>query len=686
MASKSQKSKNRHSQILADFSDTYSYFQSQCSRSLEDRIFVDEEGGQWAGQAGEQFENKYKPEFNKIELAVRRIESDYRKNRVEVDFVSKDGLGADKLASTLDGLYRRDNQTFVGNEAYDNAFQEGVKGGYGAWRRRPVYEDEYSDDNEYQRIAIELIPDADNCVFWDRNAKRFDKADAKKCWVLTAMSPDAFEEEWGIDPATFPHHGEDLDFTWCEPDVVYVAEYYEVVERSETIQIWENSFDGEEKRYPESDFEDDPELERTLTATGWRKIDEKSVKRRRVTKEILSGAGILEDCGDVPGAVIPIIPFYAKRSYLNGREQWSGHVRVVRDAQIMYNMLIAVLGEIATLSPREKPIFALEQIQDYATRWAEDNVKNYPYLLAEPLRNDNGDIVQTGPIGYTKPPSIPPALAALIDIVSRDIKELLGNQESGEEVMMNVSGKAYELIQQRLDLQSHLYVDNFTKSIKRDGEVWLAMAKDLYVEPGRQMVTIGKDKSRSTVTIGKPVFSDNGEVEFENDFSNANMEVYASASASSSSVKASTVRNLMSVLQFIEDPELKTVIGYSIVSNIEGEGVDDIVRFGNRKLLDLGIKIPTKEQAAEMQKRMEAQKPTPNDTYLLAEAKNSESKAEKAQADTILALAKAEETRAKTAEILNSLPLERQKAALEAMKAIKEAEAVQPQQMGENQG
>lgn len=685
MPEQSQKAKKRHLEILTDFDDVAAATRLQRQLSLEERRFVDEKGAQWDGNAGEQFQNKYQPEFNKIELAIRRIESDFRKNGIDVSFISKDGTEADDIAASLNGLYRADNQTFVASEARDNAFQEGLKGGFGAWRRRPVYEDEYDPDNDYQRIAIELIPDADNCVFWDRNSKRFDKADAKKCWVLTAMSPDQFRKEWDVEPVSYPHEDYDTEngFEWYNADVVYVAEYYEVTEDSEIVETWENSFDGEEKRYYLSDFDSDPELQRTLIATGWAKISEKTVKRRKVEKLILSGAGILEDCGEVPGAVIPIVPYYARRTYLNGVEHWSGHVRVVIDAQIMYNMLIAILGEIATLSPREKPIFAREQVEQYATQWAEDNIENHPYMLAEPLKDQNGNIVQSGPMGYTKPPQIPPALAALIQIVSEDIKELLGNQESGEEVVANISGKAYEMVQERLDLQSHLYVDNFAKSLKRDGEIWLAQAKDLYVETGRSMISIGADKKRSRISIGKPRFGEKGEIEFENDFANATMDVYASISASSSSRKAATVRNLMTTYTYTEDPELKQILGFSIVANMEGEGIDDLVNFANRKLLELGVRQPTKEEAEEMAKKAESMEPTPNDAYLLAEAANSEAKAEKAQADTILALAKAEETKAKTADIITGIPIKERQSVIEAVKAVKEAETVQPQSTGE---
>ena len=66
-----------------------------------------------------------------------RIINEYRNNRITVDFTPKDGegdVGDDELADTCDGLYRADEQACTANEAYDNAFDEGVQGGFG--RRR----------------------------------------------------------------------------------------------------------------------------------------------------------------------------------------------------------------------------------------------------------------------------------------------------------------------------------------------------------------------------------------------------------------------------------------------------------------------------------------------------------------------------------------------------------------------
>jgi hypothetical protein len=63
-----------------------------------------------------------------------RIINEYRNNRITVDFISKEGDEDDRLADACDGLYRADEEDSVADEAYDNAFEEAVGGGFGAWR------------------------------------------------------------------------------------------------------------------------------------------------------------------------------------------------------------------------------------------------------------------------------------------------------------------------------------------------------------------------------------------------------------------------------------------------------------------------------------------------------------------------------------------------------------------------
>jgi len=652
-----------------EFDAIQSAMRDERLQCLSDRRFYSIAGAQWEGTLGEQFDNKPKFEVNKIHLSVMRIINEYRNNRITVDFVSKDG-DDDKLSEVCDGLYRADEEDSVADEAYDNAFEEAVGGGFGAWRLRNVYEDEYDDEDDRQRIRIEPIYDADSTVFFDLNAKRQDKSDARSCYVLTAMTYDAYVEQWNDDPASWPHEVSDAEFDWATPDTVYVAEVYKVEERSETIRIFE-TIDGEEERYSAQDFEDNEELEMTLEAIGTKEVRQKRVKRRKVRKYIMSGSGILEDAGYIAGTEIPIVPVYGKRWFIDNIERCMGHVRLAKDAQRLKNMQLSKLGEISALTPIEKPIFSPEQVAGHEIMWAEDNIKNYPYLLVNPITDANGNETIGGPVGYTKPPQIPPALAGLLQITEQDMQDILGRQEAGEEIAPNISGKAIELIQSRLDMQSFIYMSNMAKAVKRSGEIWLSMAREILVEPGRKMKALGRQGDVSMIELGKPVLNEEtGEIEYENDLSGAKFDVMVDVGPSSSSRRAATVRSLMGMIQISADPETRTVLTAMAMMNMEGEGIGEVRDYFRKRLVMMGVIEPTEEEAMEMMQMAQNQQPDPQSLYLQAEAAKAQAQAVKAQADTEYTIARAEETRAKTIETLSSVENDQRESAVKTAESL----------------
>ena len=214
---------------------------------LQDRRFASIPGAMWEGPLAERYANRPRFEINKVQKSLIRIYNDYRNNRITVDFTNKDGAPKDDLASVSDGLFRADCHDSDAESCFDNGFEEGTAGGFGAWRLIAEYEDEFDPENEKQRIRFEPIFDADNSVFFV-GGKKQDGSDAKACFVIYSMSPKDFEEEFGEDLASWPKQIDQSYFDWYTPDVVYYAEYYTVEERFETIHIYKDVV-GEETKY-----------------------------------------------------------------------------------------------------------------------------------------------------------------------------------------------------------------------------------------------------------------------------------------------------------------------------------------------------------------------------------------------------------------------------------------------------
>ena len=652
--SKEQRLSEIHDEAMREFDAIQSAVAEIRQECLDDRRFCDLAGAQWEGRLGEQFANRLRFEFNKVSQAIQRIENDYLNNRITVDFISREGDEHDELADACDDLYRSDEQDSNAAEAYDNAFGEGVRGGMGAFRLRNCYEDEEDEDNDKQRIRIEPIFDADSSVFFDLNAKRQDKSDATKCFVLTGITADAYEDTYGEPPSGIQKEVSGTEFDWFGADVVFIAEYYRVETTSERILTF-TALTGDEEKYSESDFDDEGELLETLTATGWRQTSERKIKRKKVHKYIIDGARVIEDCGFVAGRHIPIVPYYGRRLFIDNIERPIGHVRAVKDAQRLKNMQLSKLGEMAAMSPLSKPIFAPEQMAGVSQMWADDPVENYAYLLANPLRNPDNSIIATGPSNYTKAPEIPPAVAALIQITDADMREMLGNQQGTDKIVSNISGDAVEMIQQRLDMQSFIYMSNFAKAIRRAGEIWLSMAAEVYVEKGRKLKGMKPNGTVGKIELMQPYVDDDGEVEFKNDLSKARFDVAVDVGPTSDSARQATIRSITGMMQMVQDPETMQVLSATALMNMKGEGISDLNDFFRQKLVRMGAVKPTDEEAARMQEEAANRPPDPQQEYLKAAAEQANAEGTKARATTIKVIADAEKTRAQTAEILANM-------------------------------
>lgn len=669
---KEHKLASKHSEIIEWFDITQSAQRDVRLECLADRRFYSITGAQYEGPLEEAFQNKPKIEVNKIRGAVKRVKSEYRNNRIDVEFVSKDGSDSDKLADACNDAYRADEQDSGAEEAFDNAFEDALGGGFGAWRLRTDYEDQDDDENDYQKVCIEPIFDADSSAFFDLDAKRQDKADSKRAILLTAMTPQAYKAEYGRDPASISKEVSQSEFDWFSPDVIFIGEYYEIEKKKETVHIY-TDLSGEEERYTDSELEADPELLQTLIATGSRETGTKKVTRQRVRKYILDGASILEDCGYIAGKHIPIVPVYGERWYIDGVERCMGMVRLAKDSQRLKNTQLSKLLEISLMSGVEKPIVHPEQMAGHQIMWSEGNIKDYPYMLLNKLLGPDGQEMPGGPVDYTRVPTIPPALAALLQITESDMQDVLGNQQAGEEVVSNISGKAVEMIQTRLDMQAFIYMSNMAKAVKRSGEIWLSMKREIAVEKGRKLKGISKQGVPRSIELLRPTINEDGAIEYENDFSRANFDIAVTVGPSSSSKRAATVRALTGMLTLTQDPETASVLSAMTMLNMEGEGISEVRDYFRNKMVRMGVIKPSEEEARELQAEAQNQQPDPNALYLQAAAKEAEAKSKQAEANAVLTMAKTEETKAKTIETLAGIEQSQRESFVQAAQALTQA-------------
>lgn len=639
---------------LLQFNDITSASLGDRALSLEDRRFVFIEGAQWDGDWGIQFENSIRVQINKTQRGHDKIINDYRANRFTVNFRPVGDDGDDDTAELLNGLIYADLYRSKGQQALDNAFSEGAAGGFGAFRLCNEYEDEADPDNDHQRIGIYQIVDADQRVFFDLDAKLYDKSDARYAYVMNSMTPAAFKREYGAGRiASWPENRLQPGwFDWFKPDVVFVAEYYEVEYVTRELRIYSRDLTGEEVRYWAEDMAEGQDDD--LTKRGFTKRVRK-IKRKRVHKWILSGAEVLEDCGFIAGPRIPIVPFYGKRVFIDNIERFKGHVRDAKDPARVYNSQISGLVEEASLAPREVPIFAPEQVEGLQDHWKNMNIERHPYALAYPLTDpQSGSIIATGPISTIKPPDVPPVRAALLQLTANDIAEITYGDDSSMEIKSNVSGEAMDIAASRVDAKSYIYMDNWKNTIQCFGEVYYGMACEVYPEDGRKVETMDEEGATKTKTLGETYTNPTTQVTAKrHDLSVGKFNVVADVTEATATRRDKTVRTMMTFSQAAvaaQDLGLAKAALLVVAKNMDGEGIDDFKQYTHKEAVGIGLEEPTPEEAAAMSQQ--EQQPDPQALALLGQAKALNAQAGKLEADTAKTAADTEQSRAKTVNIL----------------------------------
>lgn len=672
-----------HQTALRRFNDIQMVYQDERDQCLQDRRFAFIPGAQWEGGLQEQFANKPKFEVNKINNAITRVFNDYRSNKMVVKFSPRNikSVPDQILADSLADLLRADEYDSDSDEAYDNAFDEGSTGGLGAWLVTEDYEDQEDLEDEKQRIRFEPIFDADSCVFWGPS-KKYDKSDASYAFLITgSMSKQDYELEYGDRPDSWPKPVDQSVYDWSVGDEVYLANYY-VKETKKTTYIYYKDLLGNESRYSEEEIKENPELVEDMADVGTIEVRRRKLSISKIRKYIMSGGRVLEDCGYIAGKHIPIIPYYAKRMIIDGVERAIGKVRYVKDVSRLKNMEISQLAEISATTPLEKPIVTPEEIQGHKDMWVNDNIQNNAYLMLNAMKDKEGNPLPNGPLRYTKPATVPPALAALLQVTENDMQDVLGAREKGDKVLSNVSEKTVNAIHDRIDSQSYLNITNFEKSLKRSAEVWLSKAKELYDEKNRVMRGVGQEKEIREVVINTKGVDSNQVTFDKNIISSAKHDVFIETGPSTSTKRKSIIDSATNVLEKTRDPQTASILEGIIMMNMEGEGLIDVRKFFRKRLVEVGAIEPTEEEKQEILESQQNQEPTAQDVYLRAAAQKEITEAEENQANTILKQAQADGERADTAKTLSEL---RQGQIETAVKVVKEmGPSVTPQTLNQN--
>lgn len=600
---------------------------------------------------------EYRGEFNLIWKERQRLLSEMRSNQIAPNFKPVDGADPD-AGDILNGMYITDMRNNRAKEAVDVATGDMIDAGFGAWRLFTEYVDTDDDLDNRQVIRREPIHEANNMVFFDPSAKRMDKSDARYVTIIVQLSKEGFEdlaEEYGFDAdmsSTFSSPSQSYVYPWNYVGKQYtIGEHYERVKKTEKIVIMDHPSLGS-KAYKRSEIKD---VKDDLEAMGWRTVGTKSREYYIVNKYIVSGTKVMHGPERIAGEHIPVVPVYGNWFWLEGAEVWSGITRLAKDPQRLYNMQMSYLADIAAKGARSRPVLYPEQINGFQHMW--ENQNSYSYMLTN-RKSSTGEDLPPGPISYIQNEQVPPATVAILEAMRMAVDDVTSPGMPQDVLDPTASGKAINAMQSRVDNQSFVYMDNLASAMRRDAEVYLSMARDIY-DTRREVRLTDMGGNESTAMLMDQVQDmATGEWVTLNDISRGSFEVYVDVGPAWQSQKQKSRDELIQMMQSTQDPQLQNILQMQYIMMQDGQQFEALRKYARRNLLQTGILEPESDEDQEYMQSLQQQQQQPDPQQqsvaqaLQAQAIKDSALAEKAQADTISALAMAEQRRAQTAETL----------------------------------
>lgn len=651
----------------------------QREQANEDMRFINVAGGMWEGFLINDFtEDRVKLEFDVVSNFLQRFLGKWDLNRIGVEYKSDDDKTSDDDAELLNGIYRADYRNNSGDIATDLAVDEASTCGVGAMKLATIFENDEDPENDNQRIEWRPIHNAYNSVFWDEAAQRIDKRDARRCTVLKTFTKSSFKDEWPDFEPVSAYQPDSLQFQNVNvqsTDLVYIATRYEVVRRKETVFVYNNLETREVEVYSEDDHD---LIKDELRASEFHNfVRERTMIRRRVEKTVFSGDAILEPTKRIAGKWLPIVPFYGYRSYVDGVEWYRGLVRKLKDAARLFNMQVSQMAENAASNGQEVPIFLRDQMlnPDIQDIWADKN--NKPYLVVDPVRDADGNVIASGPIAYNKPNQLDGNVSALLQIVPGYIQDVTGGMPQ-ETLNPDMSGKAIRALMEREDLTTWKVTKNISDAIKWSGEIYQSMAAEVYTTQ-RIIKTIGKDGSDGEVQLLKTVLdSETGKMVESNTLRGKRFRAWADKGPSYSTLREQTVEDLKGMLEVLVNVEggaqYTPALIAVLLDNITGVGLDPIKDLNRRIMLQQGLVKPETDEEEAMLKQLQeaAQQPDPQQALIEAAAAQQNAEARSLDASSTQKVADSRKKEAETVEIISGISRDDQKLLLDEHKEVRE--------------
>ena len=567
-------------------------------------------GLQWPDDVRAKREEDNRPclTINRLPQFLRQVTGDLRNMNPAIKAIPADTKASQEDAELVEGIIRQIQYESDASSIYERAAESAAACGMGFFR---VLTDYVSNDSFDQKIIIQSI-DNPFSVYFDPEARKSTREDARWCLITQVMTEEAFKDAYPDKVAVSVEQdgsGDGLEF-WRQNGETVVAEYFWKEPKAKTIMLLPTGMI----------------LENAPKGLGG--------KTRTVNYDVImwakiSGKDVLEGPQEFPGDHIPVIAVMGEELHIGDRIYRSSVIRFAKDPQRLYNYWRSAQTEMIALQPKAPYLVTAKQISGLEQIWSEANDSNRPYLPYIPDPN--------APAPQRATPPIPSSgMMQEVGLAADDMKATTGIYDAGlGQRSDEKSGVAIRQRQMESDVSTSIYSDNMAKAVAHCGRVIVSMIPKIY-DTNRMLATIGEDDQHGMTEINKPIMSENGPITI-NDMTKGKFDVRVAVGPNYATKRQETAESMMQFIQAF--PPAAQVAGDLIAKSMDWPDAEKIAE-RLKKMLPPGMAEEDDPQAqAQMQQQQMMQAQEAQQQQAMAQQAQSlqlremTAKANKAEAD-----------------------------------------------------
>lgn len=449
---------------------------------------------QWAPIPLKSREDNHRPvlQWNRLPTYLQQVSNDGRMNKPAIKISQGDG-GSKETAEFFQARIRHVEYESNADIAYDTTRDQQTASGRGFLR---VFTEDIPGKFQ-QRVCIEAIENQFSVVF-DPSAKKYDRSDADYCFVVSRISKDKFERDYGKRRLA-------SQVDWDGPDNP-APEWIGVGEKRDQIQIaeyWVREYrkrrlvllSATDQSGDLTAWEDEvpPELRRFIRMG-------RDEQHATVYRYVIDGAEILEE-GEWIGSRIPIVPVWGREAVVQGIRRTFSLIRQAKDPQRLVNLYVSNIAEQIAMMPKapyEAPVGSIAANHEADWRDAGLTAKAVLYYLQY---DEQGRPFERPSRIVNEPPI--QALSVGLQQAIDGIKSAMGIFDASLGARSNeTSGVAIERRKKSAEIVNFHFPDNEARSRKAVGEILIEILP-LIDKPGMRVATRSEDGKTALVPIGK---------------------------------------------------------------------------------------------------------------------------------------------------------------------------------------